>query len=408
MSFSFAPLVSFSSRPFRFYTVGFLLSQIALQMQFVGINWHIYEITHSALSLGLIGLFNFIPILLLALLGGNIADKHNRKTIIVITQAVYFIAIITLLMFMWQGYVSALAFYAVGALSAAATTFDLPSRQSLLPHMVPKSVFLNAVSINTSVRQVALVAGPGAAGFLIAFFGIGVVYAVCAILFLLSVFVLLPVRITSQEIREKAKPAIHSIKEGISFVFSAPLIYSTMILDFLVTFFGSAMVLLPVFAKDVLFVGPDGLGILYAAPAVGSIVAALLFSSIAGLSYQGRILLLSVILFGIATVGFGFSTSFILSIIFLAIIGAGDTVSTIIRNSLRQLATPDYLRGRMTAINMIFFVGGPQLGELEAGLLAAVLGAPLSVVVGGVGAVVSAFVISFIFPKLRNYQGIGH
>lgn len=178
-----------------------------------------------------------------------------------------------------------------------------------------------------------------------------------------------------------------------------------MLLDFFATFFSSATVLLPIFAKDILAVGPKGLGILYAAPALGAVIAGLIVSSLGHLKNQGKILLGAIIIYGMATIFFGISRSFFLSLIFLFLTGVGDVVSTIIRNTIRQLTTPDYLRGRMVSVNMIFFMGGPQLGEAEAGILAAAIGTPASVVVGGIGTIIATLMLAFFIPKLKNYQG---
>lgn len=178
-----------------------------------------------------------------------------------------------------------------------------------------------------------------------------------------------------------------------------------MILDFFATFFSSATVLLPAFAKDILAVGPKGLGLLYAAPSVGGIVAGLIVSSFHNLKNQGKILLSAVFVYGLATILFGISRSFYLSLLFLGLTGVGDVVSTVIRNTIRHSTTPDYIRGRMTSINMLFFMGGPQLGEVEAGILAAAIGTPLSVVVGGIGTIIATALITVLIPKLRKYQG---
>jgi len=207
----------------------------------------------------------------------------------------------------------------------------------------------------------------------------------------------------------KAENSLHylqSLKEGLNFVKKTPLIYSTMLLDFFATFFASATVLLPIFALDILHVGPQGLGLLYAAPALGAIIAGLITSSLGHFKNQGKILVTAICFFGLGTILFGISRNFYLSLFFLMIIGAGDMVSTVIRNTIRQMITPDSLRGRMVSINMIFFMGGPQLGEAEAGFLAALVGTPFSVIVGGVGTIVATFFLIKMVPKLLHYQGI--
>lgn len=202
--------------------------------------------------------------------------------------------------------------------------------------------------------------------------------------------------------------SVQSIKEGLVFVKSKTMIWSTMILDFICTFFASATVLLPIFAKDILRVGPEGLGILYAASSIGAVTAGFVLAHMQIVKNQGKILLISVGVFGVATLLFGFSNYFLLSFIFLTLIGAGDSISAIIRGTIRQLVTPDHIRGRMSAINMIFFMGGPQLGEFEAGLVASLIGAPLSVATGGAATIVAVIIMAYAIPTLRKYQGHEH
>jgi hypothetical protein len=198
-----------------------------------------------------------------------------------------------------------------------------------------------------------------------------------------------------------------SILEGVKFVLSTPILYSTMILDFLATFFGTATILMPVFAKDVLHVGPTGLGLLYSAPAMGAVIGGLVLSVLPHhqIKNQGKVIILAVLFYGVATIGFGLSKSLLLSLFFLSLLGFWDMIARVIRNTVRQMITPDHLRGRMVSVMRIFFQGGPQLGDIEAGLLAAAVGGPVSVVIGGVGVIAITSIVAFLNPKLRNYQG---
>lgn len=399
------PFVVLRFRDFRLLWTNLLISQIGSQMQVVAVVWHVYLLTKSPLSLGIIGLVRFIPLIFLSLFSGIIADRFDRKKIILISQTIMALSSLLLTIATFTNHISPTIIYFSLALASAAFAFDMPSRQSLIPQLVPKEYLMNAIGLNSTMWQIAFVLGPSLGGFAIAAFGVGSIYLINTISFFPIIIGLFLMKSYHNESMNKTSLSFAAIKEGIAFIKSKPLIYSTMILDFFATFFSSATVLLPIFAKDILAVGPKGLGILYAAPAIGGIVAGLITSSFHHLKNQGKILLVAVIVYGIATALFGLSHSFYLSILFLALTGIGDVVSAVIRNTIRQLATPDHIRGRMTSINMIFFMGGPQLGEVEAGFLAAAIGTPMSVVVGGVGAVIATLIIAAFTPRLRKYQG---
>lgn len=399
-----SPFIALRSLNFSLYWFGFFTSQLAIQMYIVAINWHLYTLAKSPAMLGILGIVSFVPILLFAMLGGIIADKINRKKTLVLVQLLRSMVSIVLLYqtFYWQ--VSPFFLYMVTGMNALLTAFDLPARQSLLPHVVDKKHFVNAVSLTTVAREASVIFGPSMAGVLIDIWHIEGAYVVAAIATVISTVVLLPMRSTHQFKEEKIAINFAAIKEGISFVSSSPLIWGGMFLDFIVTFFSSATVLLPIFIKEILGSGVSSLGLLYAAPSIGAVLSGVIFSSFSNVKNQGKILIFSVLLYGVATIGFGLSTSIMLSFIFLFLTGVGDMISTIIRNTIRQLITPDYLRGRMVAINMIFFIGGPQLGNAEAGFLAAAIGVPFSVALGGVGAIIGTLLLVAKIPKLWSYK----
>lgn len=401
-----SPFVALQYRDFRLLWLGLFISAIGSEMQMVAVNWHVYLLTKSPFSLGIIGLVRFLPLLLLAPISGMIADIIDRKKLILISQILMTVFSFVLAFSTFTHIVSPLVIYILIALISAALAFDMPARQSIVPSLVPKKHFINAVSINVTMRQTSMVLGPMFGGFVIAFLGVGNVYFINALSFfgvILAVLAMAPLkRLTT------VKPPFNwtSLKEGFVFVKNSPMIYSTMLLDFFATFFSAATVLLPVFANDILKVGPKGLGFLYAAPSIGAITAGLIISSLHGrLKHQGSILIVGVLLYGVSTILFGFSRSFTLSLVFLFMSGIGDMISTVIRNTIRQLMTPDYIRGRMVAVNMIFFMGGPQLGELEAGVVAGLFGTPLSVVVGGLGTILATLFIAWKTPQLKKYQG---
>ncbi|KKP29934.1 MAG: Major facilitator superfamily [Parcubacteria group bacterium GW2011_GWA2_31_28] len=398
-------VIALKYRDFRLLWIGLLLSAIGSQMQIVAITWHVYLVTKSALSLGYIGLARFIPLIIFAFIGGIAADKYNRKIIIFLAVTVMASTAILLTIATYTNSISPLLIYITLAINSVASSFESPARNSLTPSLVPRKHLMNAVSLNTIMWQSSLVIGPSIAGFVIAYLGIGSVYLINALSFAPIVFSLLLMNSVHKKYSSPVSFNLKSFMEGLRFVRNNPIIFSTMLLDFFATFFSSATVLLPIFAKDILKVGPQGLGFLYAAPSIGAIIAGLIVSSHRNIKNQGKMLIYSVILYGIATILFGVSRSFYLSLLFLALTGAGDVISTILRNTIRQLLTPDHLRGRMSGINLFFFMGGPQLGEVEAGLLATLIGTPLSVVTGGLGTIIATFWITLLIPKLKKYQG---
>lgn len=392
-------------RDFRLLWLGLLISRIGSEMQVVAINWQMYLLTGSALSLGFIGLARFLPVLFLSLLGGMAADLFNRRKVMIAAQIVMTLSTLSLAYITLTHQANPILIYLILAINSTAAAFDTPARQSIVPSLVPPQYFMRAVSLNTIMWQTAIVLGPSICGFIIGFWGVGSIYIINTVSFLAVILALILMHTPKHQIVSNTSFSLKSVKEGMAFVVKTPVIYSTMLLDFFATFFSSATILLPIFAKDILSVGPQGLGLLYAAPSLGAVLSGLVISSLGKLKNQGKILLLAVTFYGFATLLFGLSKSFYLSLIFLFFSGMGDVISTIIRNTIRQLNTPDHLRGRMVSINMIFFMGGPQLGEAEAGILAAAMGTPASVVIGGLGTVIAAGLIGILIPKLRQYQG---
>lgn len=399
-----SPFSALRFRDFRLFWLGLLTSRIGSEMQVVAVSWQIYTLTKSALSLGFIGLARFLPVVILSLVGGIAADRFDRKKVMIVSQVVMMLVSAILAYTTFTNQINPLLIYILLAANSAASCFDTPARQSTLPSLVPQKYFMNAVSLNTIMWQTAIVLGPSFSGFIIAYLGVGSIYIINIISFVVVILAILSIKPGVQKVTQTASFTLKSIKEGLLFVKKTPIIYSTMLLDFFATFFSSATVLLPIFAQDILRVGPQGLGILYAAPSIGGVLSGLILSSLGHFKNQGKILLTAVIIYGVATLLFGISRSFYLSLFFLFITGASDVVSTVIRNTIRQLNTPDYIRGRMVSINMIFFMGGPQLGEVEAGVAAAAFGAPISVMLGGIGTIIAACTLAFFIPKLRKYQ----
>jgi MFS family permease len=380
-------------------------------MQLVTINWHVYLLMRpygekaAAAALGLVGLVRVLPIVLCSLVGGVVADAVDRKRLIIITQTVMLLSAAALTVVTALGLQHIWPIYALTALSSAAIAFDNPARQALLPALVPERDFPNAVSLGFVSFQIAMVSGPVLGGVVLARYGPAAVYAFNAVSFLAVIVAVLLIRAAGKgRADEAARVSLEALKEGLRFVRRTPIMVQTMSLDFVATFFASATALLPIFARDILRVGEHGYGFLAASSAFGAVVTGLLVARRPGWGRPGLAVLLSVAVYGAATVAFGLSRSYGLSLLLLAVTGAADTVSTVIRQTIRQLITPDRLRGRMTSVNMIFFMGGPQLGELEAGLVASAAGAPLSVVLGGVGCLAAVLVTALHARELLNYR----
>jgi MFS family permease len=397
-------------RDYRLMWVGQLISVTGSQMQWGAINWHVYSLTHSALALGAVGLVRVVPIILCSLLGGVVADAVDRKRLILATQVLMLLSAAALSLITSMGMQTIWPIYLLTAISSAAVAFEAPARQALLPALVPPEDFQNAVSLYLIVFHVSMIAGPAVAGLLLNSYSPALIYAINAASFVAVICALLMIRasgrVTTAKGEEASRVSFSALFEGLRFVWRTPIIVQTMTLDFIATFFASATALLPIFATEILHVGARGYGILAAAPAMGSVLTALVMARLGTLRRQGAIVIGAVAVYGAATVMFGLSRVFWLSLFCLAVVGAADTVSTVLRQTIRQLSTPNNLRGRMTSVNMIFFMGGPQLGEMEAGAVATLTGsAAIAVVTGGIGCLIAVFVAALMAKTLLRYEG---
>jgi MFS family permease len=430
-----APYLTLRYRDYRRLLLAQFFSLVGSQMQVVAINWHVYLLTRSPLALGLVGLTRVLPIVFFSLWAGVVADRRDRRKVMLSAQIAMTGIALILAAVTHARRETVWMLYALNLLGAAAGAFDGPARQALIPRLVPPHDLPGALSLNLSVFQAALIGGPALAGLIIAgqagplgpggsrlpppgtaidTSGLAVIYLLNAVSFLAVIFALVTMRTSGAP--EKGADAVDSwssLREGLRFVFSTPLMVWTMGLDFIATFFSGSMSLLPIFADQVLKVGAKGYGVLASAPATGALLGSLLVSIRPLPPKQGRIFLTAVAAYGAATVVFGLSRNFWLTLIALAGVGFADAISTVIRQTLRQLLTPDRLRGRMTSVNMIFFLGGPQLGELEAGLIAslfasAVVGVTVSVVSGGVATLLFTALIAARAPVIRRYDLYEH
>lgn len=378
-------------------------------MRNAAILWHVSILVpegQRALALGIVGLVRIIPVIVFGFVAGVAADAWDRRRLLLGVNSVLLCSSTTLAVVTLTGHANVTIVYAFAAVTAAIGAFEPPARQSLYPSLVPREHLANAISLNGTMFHTASVIGPMVGGLIIAAGGVGWAYVFDAVSFGALIASVLGMRNLPVRSHENRAPlALGSAVEGLRFVFSQPLIRSSMLIDFVATFFASATALLPIFAQDILHVGARGYGVLVSAPAVGAVVSSLwLARFVESISRRGLVLIVSVVAYGFATIGFGVSPYFGLSFLFLFLSGAADTVSSVLRNIIRQLVTPDEMRGRMTSINMVFFMGGPQLGELEAGLVAQWLGPVFSVISGGLACVLATFWIARKTPELVAYR----
>jgi MFS family permease len=402
-------LVALQSRNFRLLWLGTFISMSGSTMRNAAILWHVSLLApddQKALALGAVGLMRFVPIVVCSVIAGVAADALDRRRLLLVTNSVMLSISATLAAITLSGAHELWMVYALAGLSAAAGTFDNPARNSFFPTLVAREHLANAISLNSTLFQAAAVIGPAFSGLLIASSSVGWVYAADALSFAVLLGSLLMMRdVPPRPKAGRAALSLGAAWEGIRFVFTRPLIRSSMLLDFAATFFASATALLPIFAQDILHVGAHGYGLLSSAAAMGAVVTSLVLVRVMDfIDRRGRALILAAATYGLVTIAFGLSSVFWLSFACLFVSGAADMVSTVLRNVIRQLATPDEMRGRMTSVNMMFFMGGPQLGEVEAGAVAQSFGPVISVVTGGIGCVLAVLWISWRTPALGNYQ----
>jgi len=388
----------FGHRSFRQYWLARVASVIAYQMQGVAVGWQMYELTGSALDLGLVGLAQFLPSVALVLVVGQIADRYDRRLILRWCQRTEAAAAATLAVLSVTGAITELALFAMVAVLGAARAFEMPTQQTLLPALVPTSLLARAVAANASAGQTAIVLGP-ALGGLLYFAGPATVYGVCAAMFLTASILVGRIRMERIPARREP-PSMASLFAGIAYVRRHRALLGAISLDMFAVLLGGAAALFPIYARDMLLVGPWGLGLLRSAPAIGALATAFWLAHRPLQSRAGRTMLVAVAFFGVATIVFGLSRSFALSLGVLVLLGAADMFSVVVRQSLVQLGTPDVMRGRVSAVNSMFIGASNQLGEFESGVTAAWFGTVPAVVLGGVGTLLVVAVWWRLFPEL--------
>jgi len=397
----------FANRDYLLFLAARTLSSVAIRMQAVAVGWQVYETTRSPLDLGWIGLSQFLPFVLLVLPAGHVADRYDRRRIAIACIATQVVCVMTLLLLSVRGLPAAWPVFAVMVVFGASRAFYIPSMQALVPGLVSAADLKSAVGLNVSVSQIAFVIGP-ALGGLLYLLGPTVVYAVGASLLVVAVAMLLPIRGGAHAVRENEPTTWHTVLAGLRFLKSKPVMLGAMTLDLFAVLFGGAIALLPVYASDILHVGPDGLGWLRSAPGIGASVCALLLALHPISRFVGRWVLGSVAIFGLATIAFGVADTFAIAMLALVVIGASDMVSVYVRNLLVQLETPDAIRGRVNAVSAVMIGASNELGEFESGLLASWVGAVRSVVIGGVATVAIVGIWTRLFPSLLRMDRFSH
>ncbi|HUF43526.1 MAG TPA: MFS transporter [Verrucomicrobiae bacterium] len=391
-------------RDFRLFWTGLLLSSAGSQFTQVAMAWQIYELTNSPLQIGMLGLVRAVPQMFILLFGGLLADAVNRRKLMLVTQASLFFVSGALALLSWAGQVTPLTLYAVTVLLALFSSLESPSRQSIVPNLVPVEELSRAVAIFSTQRQIATIAGPSLAGIVLAFAGPAVCYAVDAVSWLSMLVFLSMIRTQLPERGGWRTISLDSLRAGFRFVWGHAVIFPFLMMDFGANIFGTARSLYPIYARDILVVGPQGLGLLYAASAAGALLGAAGFSLWGPVRRAGHWILFGVTLCGVCLLLFGNSSVFWLSILALVGLGVGDAVSAILRATINQLVTPDELRGRMASINSIFTNSGPQLGQFQAGALAALIGAEFAVTAGGIISLLIVGILVLGYPHVRDYR----
>ncbi len=391
-------------RDFRIFWTALLLSSIGSQFTTVAIAWQIYEITNSPLQLGLIGLARAAPQIVIILFGGLLADAMNRRKLMMFTQASLFFVSGTLALITLASRATSLTLYGATMFLALFNSLEAPSRQAIVSNLVPREDLPRAMALSSTQRYISVIAGPSVAGLVLGFLGPAACYAVDAVSWLIMLFSLTLIRTELPERGGWRTVTLDSLRAGLNFVWNHAVIFPLLVMDLGANVFGAVRSLLPIYARDILAVGPKGMGVLYAASAVGALLGAAGFSLVGQVRHAGRGILTGVAIYGLCIVLFARSHVFIFSVLFLMGVGFGDMISAILRATINQLATPDGLRGRMASINSIFTNSGPQLGQFEAGALAAIVGAELSVMTGGLIILSIVAVLVLWFPHVRDFQ----
>jgi MFS family permease len=386
---------------YRNYFIARLATNFGNQIQVVALGWQVYALTHSAYDLGLVGLFQFLPAVLLVLPAGHVADRIDRRRVSQLGVAFKLAAVLLLAWLSHHGTLSRAAVVIIATMLGTARAFEMPANSALLPTLVPRPLLPRALAMSSSASQAAVVIGPAFGGLL---YGISstVAYLVCAATFCVAMVGLSLVKVVPSPEQARAAPSAESVLAGVRYILSRRELLGAMSLDLFAVLFGGATALLPVYARDILDTGPIGVGLLRSAQAVGALTSALILMRYPLTRRIGPRMFFAVAIFGVATIVFGLSRELWLSLACLFLLGLSDMVSVVVRASLVQLGTPDAMRGRVSAVNSLFIGTSNQLGEFESGITAGLFGAVTSVVAGGAATVAIALLWTRIFPSLAK------
>ena len=384
---------------------GQLISAAGTQMQVVAVAWQVYLLTHSAIALGIIGLVQAIPRLIFSLIGGVFADVLDRRKMLLVIEVTLACMSIILAVCTIGHVINIWIIYAVVLVSASVSAFEFPTRQAIIPTLVPRNQMASAISLSMVMMQLTFVIGASLGGFVIAWLGVANTYWIDVISYFVvigSLFMMVVPRVPAEK---RAQAGVGALKDGIQFLRKHPIILAVLSLDFFATFFGSPRALLPVYASDILHVGPQGLGVLLAATSVGAVALTPFNGRISRIARQGLGIMLAIIAWGVFIIAFGITPGPLwLSAVLLAGAGAADMVSMILRGLIVQLITPDEFRGRISAVNAMFVIGGPMLGQFESGVVAGIFTPELSVITGGAACIIATLAIAACVPSLLNVK----
>jgi len=393
---------SLRHREFRLFFFGSVATLVGSQVTLVAMAWQIYDLTHSAFYLALLGLTRAIPQMALALLGGVLADAYDRRKFMIAMQALQSVASLALAALTFTGHITPLALIAGNLAFAAGAAIETPSRQAVVANLVPRADLTSAVALNNAGRNGAPALGASLAGALLALAGPAWCYLVDGLSWFFMIGALSMIRRTLQS-EQRSSVSFRAVGEGIAFVRTQRVVLSFMVLDFGATFFGTVNALLPIYAADILHVGPAGLGLMFAAPSAGQVITGFVMGSVSGIRRAGRWVLLGIALYGVCMCGIALSRFFPLTLVLLVCTGVGNGVSAVLRSTSNNLLTPDSLRGRVAAVNSVFTGGGPQLGQFQSGLIAGAFGATVASLAGGTGVLLLVAAIALV-PEVRRFD----
>ena len=402
---SLGPWSVLRNRDYALLFGGQLISSTGTQMQVVAVAWQVLLLTHSPIALGLIGLVQAIPRLIFSLVGGIFADTFDRRKLLIIIEMTLAATSTILALCTIFHVINLLIIYAVVLISASVSAFEFPARQAIIPGLVKREDLANALSLNSAMMQLTFIIGPTAGGFTIGWLGVANTYWFDVVSYFVVIGSLLLMAIPRIPIEKRPQGGRGALMDGMRFLRAHPIILAVLSLDFFATFFGSPRALFPIYAQEILHVGPQGLGILQAATSVGAVALVPFTGLIGRIRRQGLGVALAVIAWGLSIIAFGlFPSPLWLGVLFLAGAGAADMVSMVLRGLVVQLTTPDEMRGRMSGVNAMFVIGGPMLGQFESGLVAGIFSPVLSVVSGGAACIVATLLILVLVPGLARVR----